>query len=125
MFQNTVANSFQRGDTIRHFGLDAEELGVLMGSAATPGNQVPGITRIPNERLIPHLLEMRCRGGIEVKHEKVNFGTGLKLSFSSLDQFSPKLKLYLSPGKVGFRARRSLLVHCHLNHAFMKRSISR
>lgn len=47
VFQNTVANSFQRGDTIKRFGLHAEELGVLMGSAATPGNQVPGITRIP------------------------------------------------------------------------------
>jgi len=38
VFQNTVANSFKCSDTIRHFGLKAEEPGVLMGSAVTPEN---------------------------------------------------------------------------------------
>lgn len=38
VFQNTVANSFKCGDMIRHLGLNAKELGVLMGSALTSGN---------------------------------------------------------------------------------------
>lgn len=36
VFQNTVATGFKCGGTIRCSGRNAEELGILTGSAATP-----------------------------------------------------------------------------------------
>lgn len=96
---------------MRLLGLNAEELGVLMGSAVAPWKL--GTWHYTKESTYCHTW-WRC-GAWQMEHEKVNFGMGLKLSFLSLNQFSPKLD---SSGH-------ALLVHWHLRHTFMKSGMSR